>query len=202
MAQTNRAFTVVAAALVLSLPIFGQGLVEHGAAAAGASAGAAAGKVVSDGLSSLGNLLGGAAKTGQPKQEPAKEAKPDKPLLKQKTGAHTSSNSSDTGATTIAVGSGIFTPQPHHVVHAEPRSQSSVPVPLLAPVTYAEPRQASGEDLDRVKPGMGRSEVLAMGAFFSRITIPQDNGRMLEVLQYDHATVRLEDGAVVSVSRN
>jgi len=191
--------TLCAFLLLAAVPGFGQALVEHGVAAAGASAGAAAGKVVSDGLTGLGNLLGAAAKTAEPKQEMPKEMKPDKaparpPAAKQSYGAPAGGSSAASAAS--------YAPQPYRVAQAEPREELA-PVPVSAPVAAVpEPRQARSEDLERVQPGMSRSEVLAIGAFSSRITIPGDDGHVLEVLQYDHATVRMEDGKVTSVSRN
>ena len=188
-------FTLV---LVTAAPVFGQAMVEHGVAAAGASAGAAAGKVVSDGLTGLGNLLGGAAKTGEPKQALPKEVvKPEKTITKPQAAAQQAYGASVGGSSSSPAAS--YAPQPYRVAQAE--QLAPVPVPEPAAVV-SEPRQASSEDLERVQPGMSRSEVLAMGAFASRLTIPGDDGHVLEVLQYDHATVRMEDGKVTSVNRN
>jgi hypothetical protein len=174
-------------------------MLEHAPAAGGASAGAAAGKGASDALNRLGDLLGKAEKTGEEKKELVREATP-KPAAKQKAPVALKATApSDAGATAIAVGSGVYYPEQPHVA-TQYRSQP-VPVPVPAPV-HVEPRQARSEDLARVEPGMSRSDVLAMGAFASRITIPGDDGHVLEILQYDRTTVRVQDGKVSSVGRN
>ncbi len=199
-----------ATTLVLVAPASGQLLVEHAAAAAGAAGGAAAGKAASDALNNLGNLLGGAARTGEPKQELPKEVKPkaEKPANTTPQKARVqSARASNRGAANIPAGAEIYPRDtPHSLTTERPPSNagsSEGPVPVYAPRrSGVETWQARSEDLQRVQPGMSRSEVLALGSFGSRITIPEDDGHIREVLQYDHATVRMEDGTVTSVSRN
>jgi hypothetical protein len=196
MDKTIRLFSLLTLALTAAS---GQAMLEHALAAGGASAGAVAGKSASDALNSLGDLLGKAGKTGEEKKELVREATP-KPASKAKAPVVLKAVApSNAGATAIAVGSGVYYPEPPHAA-TQYRSQP-VPMPVPAPV-YVEPRQARSEDLARVEPGMSRSDVLAMGAFGSRITIPGDDGHVLEVLQYDKTTVRMEDGKVISVGRN
>jgi hypothetical protein len=199
MGITVRAFSLWASSLVLAAFASGQSLAEHAAATGGASAGAAAGKVVSDGLASLGGLLSGAAKTGEPPRELPPPVKAEKPAPKSKLAAK-SPGSTDPMAGAIAVGSGIFLPQQHQVVYSHVRS-GPAPVPVAAPV-FVEPKQARVEDLQRIQPGMPESDVLAMGAFTSRITIPEDDGHLMQLLRYGSTTVHVVDGKVVSVGRN
>ena len=195
MDKTIRLFSLLTLVLTTAS---GQAMLEHSLAAGGASAGAAAGKGASDALNRLGGLLGAAASTDEPKKELVKEVKPQ-PAPKQKfASAKASAAPADAGATAIAVGSGVYIPEPRTLTQYH---DASAAVPVRAPV-YLEPRQARSEDLARVAPGMSRSEVLAMGAFASRISIPEDDGHFLEVLQYDRTTVRVEDGKVISVGRN
>jgi len=196
MDKTIRVFSLLTLALTTAA---GQAMLEHSLAAGGASAGAAAGKGASDALNRLGGLLGAAANTDEPKKDLVQEVKPEKPAPKQKVAsAKAAAAPSDAGATAIAVGSGVYYPEPRTLTQYH---ESSAPVPVRAPI-YVERRQARSEDLARVAPGMSRSEVLAMGAFASRISIPEDDGHFLEVLHYDRTTVRVEDGKVISVGRN
>ena len=202
MGKTIRVLSLsTATALLLLAPAAGQILVEHAAAAAGAAGGAAAGKAASDALNNLGNLLGGAARTGEPKQEVQEvKPKPEKPVkTTPQKAAGTSARAANAGAPSNPVGGGGYAPDTAAGTDLQP---STGPVPLFAAQTAAEPVQARNEDLERVQPGMSRSEVLALGDFGSRISIPDDDGHLREVLQYDHATVRIEDGKVTSVSRN
>jgi hypothetical protein len=197
MDKTIRVTLLVAVAFTNAV---GQAMLEHSMAAGGASVGAVAGKGASDALNRLSGLLGTAATSDEPKKELVKEAKPEKAAPKQKIAASKVGPSAGAGATAIAVGSGVYFPEPRPVTQYQPRSQSA-PVPVRAPEAM-EPRQARNEDLARVEPGMSRSDVLAMGSFGSRITVPEDNGRMLEVLQYNGTTIRVEDGKVISVGHN
>lgn len=196
MDKTIRVFLLLTLALTTASA---QAMLEHALAAGGASAGAVVGKGASDTLNGLSGLLGKAATTDEPKKELVKEVKPEKPAPKQKVAsAKAAAAPSDAGATAIAVGSGVYFPEPRTANQAR---ESSAPVPVRAPVEV-QPRQPRSEDLARVTPGMSRSDVLAMGAFAARITIPEDDGHFLEVLQYDRTTVRVEDGKVISVGRN
>jgi hypothetical protein len=196
MDKTIRVFSLLALALTTAT---GQAMLEHALAAGGASAGAVAGKGASDALNRLGGLLGAAATSNEPKKELVNEVPPQKTAPKQKL-ASRAVTPPDAGAAAIAVGSGVYIPEPRGVAQYAPGSESEA-VPVRAPIEV-EPRQARSEDLARVAPGMSRSDVLAMGGFGSRITIPEDDGHMLEVLQYNKTTVRVEDGKVISVGRN
>jgi hypothetical protein len=204
-------FVCIAAAALWISPAYGQNIIEHAAAAAGATIGTGAGKALSNGID---KILGRAAETGSTAGKPATV----RPSATTPTAPPTPTSN---GAQTVLQGPGApsgptWTSQPGTTQHARMR-RSAAPVdpdkPVFAapevavthPVAIAPP-PPSPEDFAKVKEGTPREDVqTALGTPSSRITIPGDDGHLIEILTYYDGnrhigTVRMDNGAVVSVS--
>jgi hypothetical protein len=206
-------FVCIAAAVLWISPAYGQNIIEHAAAAAGATIGTGAGKALSNGID---KILGRAADTGSNAGKPT-TVRPS-PTTPAVTPTPTLS-----APTTVLQGPGspagpTGTSQPGPTQHARAR-RSAVPVDPDKPV-FAAPEVASApvrplaiappppspEDFAKLKEGSPREDVqTALGTASSRITIPGDDGHLIEILSYYDGnrhigTVRMDNGVVVSVS--
>jgi hypothetical protein len=185
-------------AALLSGGTYAQAIMEHAAAAAGATVGTAGGKALSNmidkALSKAANPEVDASAARKPKSTPAAPA------------------SSAPGPQAAAAPTSPSTPGPTRRARA---ARPPAPVPdkpafptaqpnLSAPVFAAAPPPAI-EDFAKVKEGSAREDVFAaLGTPSSHITIP-DDGHLIEILSYSDGrqrlgSVRLDNGQVVSVS--
>jgi hypothetical protein len=167
-------FVCIAVAALWIAPAYGQNLIEHAAAAAGATIGTGAGKALSNGID---KILGRAAETGSTAGKPATvRPSPTTPVVAP---APTSNGATTVlqgpGSPTVAIGTSQPSPvQPGPAQHTRPR-RSAAPVdpgkPVFAgpevaaytpaPVAIAPPPPPSPEDFAKLKEGSPREDVQA-----------------------------------------
>jgi hypothetical protein len=195
----------------------GQSLTEHAAAAAGATIGTAAGKPLG---TSLGKIFGDVDKT----TSTATTSKAAKPIVvKSATPAaapegtvHTAtvviapSGGGGEGAAGGGSGAGNGATSRHSArrreLPAQPEPVATQPVEP-APIVIQAPvfKEPTAQDIANIHVGVTSSELHALfGAPESKVSIPEDDGHLLEICQYwargeQVGTVRLENGRVVSV---
>jgi hypothetical protein len=201
---------------VASAGLTGQSLAEHAAAAAGATVGTAAGKPLG---TALGNIFGGmnkdtskAAGTTVVKPTPLKAEEkpaltPAPPLLSGGSGESAGSGSGS-GAVRSTSASARRAARRREQQAAAAELPDSAPL-SQAPITpiVVEPvvKEPSVEEIAAVKVGATSKELEAsLGPPESRVSIPDDDGHLLEICQYWSkgqalGTVRLDNGRVVSV---
>lgn len=209
------ALTALLGSFVASTSVFGQSLTEHAAAAAGTTIGTAAGKPLG---TALGRVFGEvnntqaavAPKTAKPaaaKPAPAATVASEHPAA-----AAAPSGGSGGGDVAASGGGGSAgTPPLHHTrrhkelpVEAPPVAVSPI-VPIVAEPVVKEP---SAQEVAGIKVGATSSELReALGAPESTVSIPGDDGHLLEIRQYwakgePVGTIRLDNGHVVSVQAN
>lgn len=188
-------------AVMFSTAAFGQAIMEHAAAAAGAAIGVGGGKVLSN---ALDKTLNQAAKTGEtaPRVEKPKVAGPPNVVLESP-----------------GDGSRLPDPQPAadspkparraaRAVRHTDRPVFAASADRYAPLRVQElplPPPPSVSDFAKLKEGDSRREVLtALGVPSSLVTIP-DEGHLVEIMTYQDrssrrlGTVRLDNGQVVSI---
>lgn len=203
------AFTALLGSFVASTGLVAQSLTEHAAAAAGATVGTAAGKP-------LGTALGKVfADLDRSTSKPAtnKTAKPAavKPVpVEPETTARVapapvpSVGGSDGG---VGAGGGSSRRSAHRRERAV-QTEALVPAPITpvaAPVAEVVVKEPTLEEVASIKIGTTSSELhAALGTPESRVSIPADDGHLLEICQYwakgaPLGTVRLDNGHVVSV---
>lgn len=183
--------------VTLALPAFPQALVEHSAAAAGATIGTTAGKSLSNSMDRIfGNMeentvhAAGVTKKVEKKKEQ---------VLSAETG------SAQTDADGPASPNGKTKSARSRRGKAGARTETAATAPLIAiPAPPPLPKEPALEDLLNVQTGT-REEALtaSLGRPSSRISIP-DDGHLLEILRYTAGgqllgVVRVDNGAVVSV---
>jgi len=179
--------------------LFGQSMLEAGAAAAGGSVGGVAGKKVSDGLSKILEKVD---------KQTAKAADAAKGRVQNQGG--------DSTTPVLQVGPGVPKSDPSNVPPPPPVHRASVhkpapPPPAPAPVVEPPPPvpvappppDVTVDDLKHVTSGMQRDELLKVGIPSSRITMFEE-GHLLEIYRYQAkdttvGVVRLTDGAVSNI---
>jgi hypothetical protein len=192
---------------VASTRLVAQSLTEHAAAAAGATIGTAAGKPLGTALGKVfGDLDKTASTAATPKPKPV-VAKPA-PVAPPQTTAHSSGAPLPLGA-----GDGSSDGAPTHrsirrgELPVQPEAAASAPViPEIAPLV-SEPvvKEPTVEQVASIKVGATASELRStLGAPESRVSIPGEDGHLLEICQYwakgePLGTIRLDNGRVVSV---
>jgi hypothetical protein len=197
--------------LVASTGLMAQSLTEHAAAAAGATIGTAAGKPLG---TALGKIFGSMDQSTSKAAGPTKVVKPAELKSEAKTSAPAQSAPPLVGALPASggapsggsVGGGIASSGHSGRHHEIPAPEFATPFTPIAPV-IPEPviKEPSVEDIAAVKVGATSNEVAAaLGAPESRVSIPDDDGRLLEICQYwskgqQLGTVRMENGRVISV---
>jgi len=215
------ALTALLGSFIASASLSGQSLTEHAAAAAGATIGTAAGKPLG---TSLGKIFGDADKT----TSTAIAAKPAKPIV-VKSAVVALPETTERTATVVIAPSGVggggggegaaggaggtgkvasARRQARHrelPVEAQPIEAAPIaPLVLTAPV-FKEPNT---QDLANIRVGASASEMRALlGVPESKVSIPDDDGHLLEICQYwargeQLGTIRLDNGHVVSVQVN
>jgi hypothetical protein len=200
---------------IASVSLTGQTLAEHGAAAAGATVGTAAGKPLG---TALGNVFGNVDKstskaTGTTPVKPA-VVKPElkteeKPVSRPASApaiAGPSGGESGASGSKTASASG-HRPARRRVVPDTAENDPLAPVPPPVTVVVAAPvvKVLTVEEVAAVKVGASFNELQAtLGPPESHVSIPDDDGHLLEICQYWSngqalGTVRLDNGRVVSV---
>src|SRR5579859_1660726 len=195
--------------LVASTGLMAQSLTEHAAAASGATIGTAAGKPLG---TALGKIFGSVDQSTSKAAGSTKVTKPVELKAEPKTSAPALSPAPFVGAPDAPAGGpsgssgGGVASTGHSPRHRELHIPESVaPLAPIAPV-IPEPaiKEPSVEEIAAVKVGATSDEVAsALGTPESRVSIPDDDGRLLEICQYwskgqQLGTVRLENGRVVS----
>jgi hypothetical protein len=199
-------FVCIAAAVLWISPAQGQNILEHAAAAAGATIGTGAGKALSNGID---KVLGKAAETGSNAAKPVVRTAP--PTTTPSTpGIQPSTLSPSTPSTPTPSGGSQHARSRRQAASADrdkpvfAAPEVQVPAPT-APAVVAPP-PLTAEDFAKVKEGASRADVLAaLGVASSHVTIP-DDGHLIEILSYSDAnnrrvgSVRIDNGVVVTVS--
>jgi hypothetical protein len=208
-----RSLAIIAlAGSIASTSLMAQSLTEHAAAAAGATIGTAAGKPLGTALGkifgSMDNSTSTAAGAKATKPAETKVVKPPTPEAPATAPALSASpavggggfNSGPSGGSTSARSGST----PGH--RAFRSLEEAVPAAIPAPTPISEPvKEPTVEEIAAVQVGATATEVqAALGAPESRVSIPDDDGHLLEICQYWSkgqalGTVRLDNGRVVSV---
>jgi hypothetical protein len=215
------ALTALLGSFVVTASLSGQSLTEHAAAAAGATIGTAAGKPLG---TALGKVFGDVDKTAStavtPKTtkpaaaKPAAEAKPETVVP----AATIAIAPAGGGGGEVAAGGGgggvikggLAHPTARHreaPVEAQAQPVEAAP---LAPIVLTEPvfKEPTVQDVANIRVGASANEMRALlGAPESKVSIPDDDGHLLEICQYwakgeQLGTIRLDNGRVVSVQVN
>jgi len=167
-----------------------QAIMEHAAAAAGATVGTIGGKVLSSGID---NVLGKAAETGSTTAKKTEEAKPEK-----------QAKQASAGSETAPAASGFRrSPKTTRAAAADKPVFATMDRAIPTPVAAIAPPAPTFEDLAKVKEGESLDDVFAsLGKPSSHITIP-DEGHLVEILSYSNGaerigTIRADNGQVVS----
>jgi len=205
----------VVGSLLLTAGLNAQSFTENAAAIAGATIGTAAGKPLG---TALGNIFGKLDKDTE-KAANAKTAKKPEKVEKPTTTAPEKQNTSAASAPSApsfgapsgggsSSGGGSAYSGGHSSRPADPTvSSPGAFFRALTPAAAAQPavREPSAADLASIKVGASGQELqTALGLPESRVTIPEDDGRLLESCQYwskgqPVGTVLLVNGQVVSV---
>ena len=208
------AFIAMLGSFVACSSLVGQSLTEHAAAAAGATIGTAAGKPLG---TSLGKIFGdvdktasaaATPKTAKPvvdKSAPAKRAPvapPPETTALAPAAALPSKGSGDGAAGTGSDGSSHRSARRREV---PVQSEAGVPTPIVPVAAEPVVKEPTAEEVARIQVGATTSELrAALGAPESMVSIPGDDGHLLEICQYwangaPVGTIRLDNGRVVSV---
>jgi hypothetical protein len=195
---------------IASTRLAAQSLTEHAAAAAGATIGTAAGKPLGTALGKVfGNVDNTASTVATPKPKvvvakPAAVAPPE--ATAHVSSAPLVSGGGDGGAGT---GDGVSSHRSarRRELPVQREAATTQPViPEIAPVVAAPViKEPTVEEVASIKVGATASELRStLGAPESRVSIPGDDGHLLEICQYwakgePLGTIRLDNGLVVSV---
>ncbi len=207
------ALTVLLGSFVASTSVFGQSLTEHAAAAAGATIGTAAGKPLGTALGRVFGEVNNTQAAVAPKTVKPAAAKPAPaaPVAVERPTAAAAPSGGGGDAAAGGSGGSAGTPPLHHTrrhkelpVEAAPVAVSPI-VPIVAEPVVKEP---SAQEVAGIRVGATSSELReALGAPESTVSIPGDDGHLLEIRQYwakgePVGTIRLDNGHVVSVQTN
>jgi hypothetical protein len=214
------ALTALFGSFTITTSLFGQSLTEHAAAAAGATIGTAAGKPLG---TALGKIFGDVNKTTSNAATPkTKKTVPAKPVAKAEEKAEKAEKAEATspatrppaativfGAPSGSAGSGGGSSHRGARRREAPIATQEIPPAPIEPVVAAPVvpvvKQPTVDDVASIKVGASASEMRsALGSPESRVSIPGDDGHLLEICQYwangePIGTVRLDNGRVTSV---
>lgn len=202
--------TALLGSCIASTSLVGQSLTEHAAAAAGATIGTAAGKPLG---TALGKIFGDVDKSTSNAATP-KTAKPvptkPVPVAPPETTEHASVplvapiGGGDAGAG--GSGGGGTGASSHRSARRRELDTEPVAAAPIAPiVTVPVVKEPSVQDVASIQVGATGSEMrAALGTPESRVSIPGDDGHLLEICQYwakgeAIGTIRLDNGRVISV---
>jgi hypothetical protein len=199
-------------AAVLPCAVSAQAIMEHAAAAAGATVGTAGGKALSNLIDKTLN------KAAAPEADAAKSTAKTAPAATPPNAAATTSPNpaAAPSASTPAATKRSRAPRQPAAPVAKPAPDQSLDRALdqtldhtldqgLAAPVFAVAPVPSIEDFAKVKEGGARQDVFAaLGTPSSHITIP-DDGHLIEIMTYSDGrrrlgSVRLDNGQVVSIS--
>jgi hypothetical protein len=201
-----RSLAIIAlAGSVASTSLMAQSLTEHAAAAAGATIGTAAGKPLGTALGkifgSMDNSTSAAAGANATKPAETKVVKPPTPQPTSSAPALTPPPAIGGADSSGGSGGGFVSTR-----HAPRTVEEPAPVAIPAPPPVPEPvKEPTVEEIAAVQVGATATEVqAALGNPESRVSIPGDDGHLLEICQYWSkgqalGTVRLDNGRVISV---
>lgn len=198
---------------IASTSLTAQSLSEHAAAAAGATIGTAAGKPLG---TALGKIFGSmdqstskaagttkVVKPAPPKPEPKAEATASAPAPTSSAPLFAGGDSGGSGGGSGATSSTSRSARRRELpADAEPLA----PITPIAPVV-PEPvvKEPSVDEIAAIQVGASARDLeAALGPPESRISIPDDDGHLVEICQYwakgqPLGTVRLDNGRVISV---
>jgi hypothetical protein len=216
------ALTALLGSFIASTSLVGQSLTEHAAAAAGATIGTAAGKPLG---TALGKIFGDMDKTTSNAATP-KTAKPAGTKSEAKIEATApatlptatlppaggvvlgspSGSGGGGGGGDVGGGGGTGASSHHSARRRELpiESESGAAVPTAPIVAEPVVKEPSVEEVASIQVGASSSELRALGAPESKVSIPGDDGHLLEICQYwakgePIGTIRLDNGRVISV---
>jgi hypothetical protein len=209
------ALTALLGSFIASTSLFGQSLTEHAAAVAGATIGTAAGKPIGTALGKIfGDVDQSASRAAGPKTAKPVASKPEAvapavatehasvPVVAPVGGPVIGGDTAVHGVSAVNGVSSHRSPG-RREAPLEPQPLAAVPLaPVVAEIVAKEP---TVEDVASVQVGASANELsAALGAPESRVSIPGDDGHLLEICQYwakgePVGTIRLDNGRVVSV---
>jgi len=194
---------------ITAICLSGQSLSEHVATASGATIGAAAGKPVG---TAMGKIFGDAAnstskaassRTAAPKSAPVAPAEAHPTISASPAVADVDAPPGTEGPSHRSAPAGpSHRPKPHSDLTSNAPAATAPNVPVFALPVVKEP---SVQDVASIKVGVTANDLrAALGAPESRVSIPDDNGHLIEICQYwangeQVGTIRLDNGHVVSV---
>jgi len=200
----------IAAAVLCMSPVGAQNLLEHAAAAAGATIGVGTGKLLSNGID---KILDKAAANGSNSatKQPATVRLPSPPGTTpppaMNSGPSVSQSPDNTPSAPVSRSRGRSRRPAAPIDPDKPVFASDSPSYTPVPAAIYVPRAPSSEDFAKVKEGSTREEVkIALGTPASHIIIPDDDGHLIEILTYADlnrrvGSVRLDNGVVAAVNR-
>jgi hypothetical protein len=217
------ALTALLGSFLAATSLMGQSLTEHAAAAAGATIGTAAGKPLGSALAqafgAVDKSTSAAAGPKTPKPLPAKPvavAPSAAPTSGTEHPAAVASATGGGGGGNVGGGGGGAVGGAGAVSHrvsgrkelpAAPAPIAAAPIAaIIVPVVVV--KEPSAQDVAGIQVGATASDLrAALGAPESVVSIPGDDGHLLEICQYwakgePVGTVRLDNGRVVSVQAN
>jgi len=198
---------------IASTSLTAQSLSEHAAAAAGATVGTAAGKPLG---TALGKIFGSmdqstskAAGTKVVKPAPPKaEVTPSAPVAAPTSSAPLFAGGDSGGSGGGSGGSGA-TASSNRSARRRELPADAEPLAPIAPIVPVVPepvvKEPSVDEIAAIQVGASSRDLeAALGPPESRVSIPDDDGHLLEICQYwakgqPLGTVRLDNGRVVSV---
>jgi hypothetical protein len=188
--------------LLLVTGIQAQSLAEHAAAASGATIGTAAGKPLSNAITKIFGQTDASAKKAA--AAPVITKSPDRPeavapvqLAPQSGGGELPSLGGGTAPTRHGGFSARRSGREYAAVTATARISAYIPEPVRP--------EPTAEEFASVQVGASGQDVITkLGQPESKVTIPGDDGHLLEICQYwskgkQLGTVRLDNGLVVNV---
>jgi hypothetical protein len=192
--------------LIASSGLTAQSLAEHAAAAGGATVGTAAGKPLG---TALGNIFGNMDKStskaaGTTVVKPAALKTEPKPAPAPPLVSASAGESGASGASGARTSSARRTAR-RRESPAESSASAAIPPPITPIAAAPVVKQPSVEEIAAVKVGATANELEAtLGTPESRVSIPDDDGHLLEICQYWSqgqalGTIRLDNGRVISV---
>jgi hypothetical protein len=181
-----------------------QSLAEHAAAASGATIGTAAGKPLSNAITKIFGQTDASAKKAA--SAPVTMKSPDKPEREYTAPVQLAPQSG--GGELPSLGGGPA-PTRHGGFSASRSSREYAAVTPTAqiPAYIPEPvrPEPTAEEFATIQVGASEQDVITkLGQAESKVTIPDDDGHLLEICQYwskgkQLGTVRLDNGLVVNV---
>lgn len=211
-----RSIFAILGCFCLAAALQGQSILEHAAAAAGATAGAAAGKPVSNAITKIfGNVSKDSEQAAKTK-DPAKKTADVKAVEKEQPVDPQSQPNPIDHPDVIRTGrrhtdgAAASLPDPGPVSAPPAQRRVAAEYPLVAtvsrPVMQGPPmKDVTPEEFASIKVGDTSKEMIAvLGAPASRVIIPDDDGHLRETCQYwsrgkELGVIRLDNGQVAKV---